>query len=62
MSGWFGRVMGWLGRIADDALPMPAEQRDQREWSGQSAQEQTELRKLRLKLHILENRGKGGYR
>ncbi|MEO7869207.1 MAG: hypothetical protein ABIS42_01215 [Candidatus Limnocylindria bacterium] len=48
--------------LIDDALPMPPSQREQRDWVPESGEEVARRRSLRLKLHLLSKRGKGGYR
>lgn len=45
--------------VIDDILPMPPEQREARDDDGK---DHSAARKLRLKLHMLEKRGKGGTR
>jgi hypothetical protein len=60
--GWWLAARRWIVRFIDDALPMPPEQRDEREWTSTPGDEQSARRKLRLRLHMLEKRGKGGYR
>jgi hypothetical protein len=52
------RVVG----ATDDSLPMPPDQRAKRDWTEASSETESSSRKLRLKLHLLEKRGKGGYR
>jgi hypothetical protein len=56
------RALGWIVGFVDDSMPMPPEQRDEREWTPRSNEEISQRRLLRLKLHLLEKRGKGGYR
>jgi hypothetical protein len=48
--------------LVDSALPLPPDQRDEREWMPGSDREQSAARRRRLKLRLLEKRGKGGYR
>ena len=50
----------WRRLIAllDDALPMPPDQRAARD----DGRDHSEYRKRRLRLHMLEKRGKGGFR
>ena len=59
-------ILGSLWRsirsVVDNALPLPPDQREDRDWTPTPDQEQSARRKLRLKLHMLEKRGKGGYR
>lgn len=52
------RIGSWI----DDALPMPAEQREARDWSGQTGDALAARRKRRFQLRMLEKRGKGGTR
>jgi len=60
------RLLGALWRalrsLVDSALPLPPDQRDEREWMPGSDREQSAARRRRLKLRLLEKRGKGGYR
>jgi hypothetical protein len=56
------RVSRWLTGTVDDALPMPPDDRAAREWTPESGEEVSRRRLLRLRLHLLEKRGKGGYR
>jgi len=51
-----------LVRLVDDVLPMPADQREARDWQPIGDDDVARRRRLRLKLHMLERRGKGGYR
>jgi hypothetical protein len=62
VTAWLKAAWRRIGSLLDDALPMPSEQRDEREWTPISGDEQSDQRKRRLKLHMLEKRGKGGYR
>lgn len=58
-------VVGVWRRIVafvDDALPMPTDQRQARDRGGEPGSAESEPRTLRLKLHMLGKRGKGGYR
>jgi hypothetical protein len=48
--------------LIDDALPMPGDQREQRDWTPMDSEEVARRRRLRLKLHMAGKRGKGGYR
>jgi hypothetical protein len=59
---WIGAL--WTRAIAfvDDALPMPPDQRQERDWTPESPQSVSDRRRLRLRLHMLEKRGKGGPR
>jgi len=47
--------VSWL----DDTLPSPPGDREARDSEGR---DQSAARQRRLKLHMLEKRGKGGYR
>lgn len=62
VTRWLRRTLDRLLRFTDDALPVPPDQRAEREWTPESGDSQSRRRKLRLKLHMLEKRGKGGYR
>jgi hypothetical protein len=57
-----GRLWRAIGSVLDSALPVPPEQRDAQTWTPGSGEEHSERRRRRLKLHMLEKRGKGGYR
>jgi hypothetical protein len=48
--------------LVDDALPMPPDQRSRRDAVPLGSDEVSRRQRLRLKLHLLEKRGKGGYR
>ena len=48
--------------LVDDSLPMPPEQRAARDWTPESSESGSARRRLRLRLHMLEKRGKGGFR
>ena len=58
-----GRVRkSWWRRLflrLDDWMPMSPDERQQRDDDGT---DKSEARKQRLKFHMLEKRGKGGYR
>lgn len=60
--GWLRGLGRIIGRLVDAVMPMPPDQRAERDWTPMPDGEQSERRKLRLKLHMLEKRGKGGYR
>lgn len=62
MSNWWARLRHWMANVLDDSLPMPPEQRDAREWTPEPDPVRSDRRKSRLRLHMLEKRGKGGYR
>jgi hypothetical protein len=51
------RLLSWV----DDALPMTPFDRARRDWTPDSEAE-ARRRRDRLKVHMLEKRGKGGYR
>jgi hypothetical protein len=55
------RLSLWRRLLAllDDALPMPPDQRAARDEDGR---DHSPYRKRRLRLHMLEKRGKGGFR
>lgn len=57
-----GRYWRAVKSFLDDALPMPPGQRQERDWTPDAGEDQSRRRKLRLRLHMLEKRGKGGYR
>lgn len=60
-----GRLSALLDRIValiDDVLPMPPDQREARDRRPTGDDEVARRRRLRLRLHMLEKRGKGGYR
>ena len=56
------RILRSLGTLLDDVLPMPPDQREQRSWTPLSGNEVARRRRQRLDLHLLEKRGKGGFR
>jgi hypothetical protein len=62
MVTWRARVWRWLRSALDDTLPMPAKQRDERDWTPMGDGEASQRRLQRLRLHMLEKRGKGGFR
>lgn len=57
-----GRFWWAIRAFLDDALPMPPRQRKERDWTALSDGEESEQRQQRLRLRMLEKRGKGGYR
>ena len=57
-KGLLSRIMAWI----DDALPMPVDQRTERDEDGVPAGERTAWRRLRLRIRPFEKEGKGGYR
>jgi hypothetical protein len=59
---WPMRFLRRLWSFLDDALPMSPGDRAERDWTPESGDVESARRKLRLKLHMLEKRGKGGYR
>jgi hypothetical protein len=62
MPSLVSRAWRRITAAADDVLPMPADDRPEREWTGESSQAESAGRLRRFKLHMLEKRGKGGYR
>ena len=56
------RTWQWVAGAIDDSLPMPPDQRAKRDWSGEGSDAESARRTLRMKLHLLEKRGTGGYR
>ena len=46
----------------DDALPMTPEERQERDWTGETSLEEAERRQLELQMELLEKKGKGGTR
>ena len=52
-------ILRRLLRVVEDALPMSPADRAERDDDGT---DRSEARKLRLKIHLLEKRGKGGHR
>jgi len=58
LSGIRTRIGSWI----DDSLPMPADQREERDRTGESGEQEAARRKRRFRLRMLEKRGKGGYR
>lgn len=56
------QLVRWFGGQVEDSLPMPPDQREERDWFSESDEERSKRRLLRLRLHLLEKRGKGGYR
>jgi len=56
---------GLLSRIRaliDDALPMPVDQRAERDEAGIPDAELSARRRRRLRIRLFEKEGKGGYR
>ena len=62
MAGPLRRAFARIIEFIDDSAPMPPDQREERDWTPRSNEEVAQRRRLRLKLHLLEKRGKGGYR
>lgn len=60
--GTLAALLHKLVRLVDDVVPMPADQREARDWQPIGDDEVARRRRLRLKLHMLEKRGKGGSR
>lgn len=58
LAGIRTRIGSWI----DDALPMPADQREARDWSAEPGEDVAARRKRRFRLRMLEKRGKGGFR
>jgi len=54
------RLRKWLGLLADDVLPMSAEERDEHDWHGETSDEEAERRQQELRIRMLEKEGKGG--
>jgi len=64
-GGVLERLRSFWSRLAgviDDSLPMPPEQRRERDWTGETSGEEAERRQLELQLELLEKKGKGGFR
>jgi hypothetical protein len=51
-----------LGSLIDDALPMPVDQRAERDRTGDTGEAEAARRQRQLRMEMLEKRGKGGYR
>lgn len=60
MSTWLGRMLTRLDSMVYDALPMTLDEREERDWSGETSAQEAERRQLQVRLLILE-RGGGGY-
>lgn len=58
----FRQLWTWLTRLADDALPMALDEREERDWSGETSAEEAERRQEQLRLKTREKEGKGGFR
>jgi hypothetical protein len=56
------RLRARLGRLVDDSLPMAEEDREERDWTGETSREEAERRQLEIQLELLEKQGKGGFR
>ena len=59
------RRPGLLSRLLtliDDSLPMPPDQRAERDKTGETEAEQITRRRTRLHIRLFEKEGKGGYR
>jgi len=52
------RIGSWI----DDALPMPADQRNDRDRSGKTSEEEAAGRRRRFRIRMREKRGQGGFR
>jgi len=51
-----------LGRLVDNSLPMAAEDREERDWTGETSKEEAERRQLEMQIEMLEKQGRGGFR
>jgi hypothetical protein len=49
-------------RVIDDSFPMPPAEREERDWTPESSETVSDRRRLRLRLVLLEKRGRGGKR
>jgi hypothetical protein len=56
------RVWSRLAGSIDDGLPMPPEERAERDWIGETSAEESDRRQLRIRMRMLEKEGKGGRR
>ena len=60
------RLQTRLGLLLDERLPLPTDERDEREWIGEASDEEVELRqqqfRLQFGLKMLEKEGKRGTR
>ena len=54
------RLRTWLGLLADDVLPMTAEDREERDWTGETSKEEAERRELEMRIEMLEKKSRGG--
>lgn len=59
---WLSRLRIRLAMMIDDALPLSPEDRRERDWSGETSDEEAERRQLLVRLKILAKEGTGGYR
>ncbi len=59
---WPMRFLRRLWSLLDEALPMSPGDRAERDWTNETGDAESARRKQRLKLLMLEKRGKGGYR
>jgi hypothetical protein len=57
MRAWFSGFLGWLWKRLDAVLPGPPD-----EAMSAASEADSDRRKLRIRLHMLEKRGKGGGR
>lgn len=62
VTSLLSRLRAIVGRFIDDSLPMTIEDRDERDWTGETSAEEAERRELRFQMEMLEKRGKGGVR
>lgn len=51
-----------VGREVEDAVPMPPDEREERDWSGESSEEEAERRQAQIRLQVHEKDGHGGAR
>jgi hypothetical protein len=59
---WVRSVWSRATGVIDDSLPMPPDEREERDWMPESSETVSERRRLRVKLMILGQREKGGRR
>lgn len=53
MRSLFGSFRALLGRFFDDALPLNPDEREERDWTGETSDEEAERRQLAFKLKLL---------
>ncbi len=61
-SRLISRALRSMMAFVDDALPMPNDQREERDSVPTSGEEMSRRRRLRLKIRMLEKGGRGGFR